>query len=320
MQKRARSTLILTALAVASLLLWLATPAPLVVIAVTPALPADVDRHIAKNEQLSMASYGLIPGTEKRVRWQRAEEKTHYAIVYLPGFSATRQEIAPTAELVADALGANLFETRLAGHGRATRPMQGVRAEDWLDDAAEALAIGARLGERIIVIGTSTGATLALAMVGHPAMDNVEFIVMISPNFAPQDSSAKWLTRPAGPLLARLFAGETRSWDPHNEEHGLYWSTSYPMRSVVEVMRLVDLAQSKLPLSLNQSILTFLSPDDTVVSPIATRLALAGIKARRMQLIEVHNSGDPNKHVLAGRVLSPQTTETIAAQIVEFIQ
>ncbi len=159
----------------------------------------------------------------------------------LPGFSATRQEIAPTAELVADALGANLFETRLAGHGRTTNAMQGVVAEDWLADAAEALAIGAKIGDRTILVGTSTGATLAMAMVGHAAMDNVEAIVMVSPNFAPQEPGARWLTRPLGPLLARIFIGETRSWTPKNEEQGLYWSTSYPMATVIEVMRLVRL-------------------------------------------------------------------------------
>ena len=197
MRTRVRNTLILTALAAVGVLLWLSTPAPLVVSELTPALPADIDRYLAENEQLSMASYGLIPGTEKRVRWQRTGLKTHFAVVYMPGFSATRQEIAPTAELVADALGANLFETRLAGHGRATRPMQGVRAEDWLDDATEALVIGAQLGERIVLIGTSTGATLIMAMTGHPLMDKVESIVMISPNFAPQNSSAK-MANPAG--------------------------------------------------------------------------------------------------------------------------
>ena len=285
-----------------------------------PVLPADLGRYIVELEHAAANRFGLISGTEKRIRWQRDHLRTRYAVVYLPGFSATRQEIAPTAELVADALGANLFETRLAGHGRAAQAMLGVRAEDWLDDAAEALAIGAQIGERIIVIATSTGATLALAMAGHPAMKYVDSIVMISPNFAPRDRAAQWLTRPGGPLLARLTAGETRTWQPHNDAQGRYWSTSYPTATTVEVMRLVDYTQSRLPLSLSQSLLTLLSPDDTVVAPDATRKALEQIEASRMELIEVNNVGDPSNHVLAGRILSPENTDIIAAHIVEFIR
>ena len=320
MRKHARTTLILFALVAAAGLLWLSTPAPLANNAVTPALPADLGAYIAERERTEAANFELFSGTEKRVRWQSDGTKTRYAVVYLPGFSATRQEIAPTAELVADALGANLFETRWAGHGRVKDAMVGVTAEDWLDDTAEALAIGARLGERTIIVSTSTGATLALAMASHPAMKNVDAIVMISPNFAPQDPTAKWLTRPAGPQLARLIVGEMRSWEPTNDEQDLYWSNNYPVSTMVEVMRLVDYTQSKLPLKMDQSILTFISLEDTVVSPEATFDALEQIEASRMLLVEVENVGDPGKHVLAGRILSPENTETIAAQIVEFMQ
>jgi esterase/lipase len=320
LRKHSRTTLILFALSATASLLWLSTPAPLANNATTPTLPANLDSYIADQEHIEEASHELFSGTEKRIRWQNEDIKTQYAVVYLPGFSATRQEIAPTAELVADALDANLFETRWAGHGRVQNAMVGVSAEDWLDDTAEALAIAARLGEQTVIISTSTGSTLALAMVGHPAMKNVVSTVMISPNFAPQDPAAKWLTRPAGPQLARLIVGETRSWEPTNDEQDRYWSNNYPMSTMVEVMRLVDYTQSKLPFKLDQSILTFISLEDTVVSPQATLQALEQIESNRQLLIKVDKVGDPGKHVLAGRILSPKNTATIAAQIVEFIQ
>ena len=92
------------------------------------------------------------------------------------------------------------------------------------------------------------------------------------------------------------------------------------MATMVEVMRLVDYAQSRLPLQMEQSLLTFMSPQDTVVSPEATRLALQQIDGSRMRLTEIDTAGDPSNHVIAGRILSPQNTESIAAAIVEFIQ
>ncbi len=266
------------------------------------------------------AQYALIPDTEKRVTWHgEPGARTPYAVVNLHGFSATRQETAPLAERVAATLGANLFETRLTGHGHTEQPMHDAQAEDWLADTAEALAIGARLGDKTVVIGTSTGGTLALAMSGHDSAAAVSDIVLISPNLQPSDGKAAWLTRPAGPLIARLVAGDTRSWEAHNARQERYWSTSYPLEAAVEVMRLVDLLNSRLPMQIEQNLLVLLSPDDTVVSPEATKRAFAHIGAPRKRLIEIEDTGDPSRHVLAGDILSPSSTDAVAALIVDFV-
>ena len=173
------------------------------------AVPAeDLDRWLEEAEAAVHRRTPLIPGTGKRVRWADPEGRgvTDIAVVYIHGFSATRQEIAPLPQIVAERLGANLFETRLSGHGLQAQALAGVKAEDWLADAAEALAIGAALGERIVIIATSTGATLALAMSGREEMRKVAAIVMISPNFSPRDANAAkltWPVRTSGPSTAR---------------------------------------------------------------------------------------------------------------------
>jgi alpha-beta hydrolase superfamily lysophospholipase len=299
---------------------YLNTPPALVNAALAPQLPDDIEGYLADGEQQVASQYALIPETEKRISWHgQAGVPTPYAVVNLHGFSATRQETAPLAERVAAALGANLFETRLAGHGHAQRPMDAVQAEHWLADTAEALSIGARLGEKVVVIGTSTGGTLALAMNDHPSAQSVSDIVLISPNLQPRDGKASWLTRPAGPLIARLVTGDTRSWKAHNEQQARYWSTSYPIEAAVEVMRLVDLLNSRLPMRLEQNLLVLLSPADEVVSPQATRQAFERIRAPQKRLIEIEDAGDPSKHVLAGDILSPGNTAGVAAIIVDFV-
>ena len=300
---------------------YLHTPPALVSAAATPELPEDIDTYLADAERQVTAQYELIPDTEKRVTWSAEPGvRTAYAVVNLHGFSATRQETAPLAERVAASLAANLFETRLSGHGHSERPMHAVSAEDWLVDTAEALAIGARLGEKVVVIGTSTGGTLALAMSDHETAAAVSDIVLISPNLQPRDGNASWLTRPAGPLLARFIAGDTRSWQAHNELQARYWSTSYPIEAAVEVMRLVDALNARLPLELHQNLLVLQSPDDQVVSPQATRQAFERISAPRKQLIEIEDAEDPSKHVLAGDILAPESTSRIAATIIDFIR
>ena len=317
---RRRLLVIAAAAALLGGVIYLNTPPVLVNAALAPELPDDIESWLADRERQAATQYALIPETEKRVTWYgEPGERTAYAVVNLHGFSATRQETAPLAERVAASLAANLFETRLSGHGHSERPMHAVRAEDWLADTAEALAIGARLGEKIVVIGTSTGGTLALAMSKHETAAPVSDIVLISPNLQPRDGNARWLTRPAGPLIAKFIAGDTRSWEAHNEQQARYWSTSYPIDAAVEVMRLVDSVQARLPMQLEQNLLVLQSPDDKVVSPEATRQAFERISAPRKRLIEIEYAEDPSNHVLAGDILAPASTDRIATEIVAFV-
>jgi esterase/lipase len=312
---------LLTALVVVGIAAFATAPPGLVNEAIAPDINGDLDAWLAASERAAALSAELIPDTEKRIHWFNGSQgsKTRHSVVYLHGFSATRQEIAPVAEWVAEQLGANLFETRLRGHGQVSNPLAGVRAEDWLEDAAEALAIGAAIGEDIILMGTSTGATLALAMAGHPSFARVGYLVLMSPNFAPSDPSAEFLTWPGGPQLAYMVAGDTRSWTPRNDLQARYWSTTYPMDAVIEMMRLVKYVRAQLPMRLQQPLLVIYSPADQVVDTARITQAYEQINSPRSQLIEIPDSGDPSDHVLAGSIMSPATTADVAGGIVEFV-
>lgn len=260
----------------------------------------------------------LIPGAEERV--VPAGSPSEWVVVFLHGFSATRQETAPLAERVAAGLGASLVEARLTGHGHVENPMPGVLAEHWMADAERVLKRAAELGDKLVVIGSSTGATLAAAMLDQPAAEHIHTLVMLSPNFLPQGAGASWLTRPGGPLLARLIAGETRCWEPANELQARYWSTCYPTAATIEVMRLVDRANELVRGDHAQGLLVFYSRDDQVVSPEAILAAFESYESPRKLLVEVMDSGDAKDHILAGDIMSPSTTRRIAAQIVDFIR
>lgn len=287
--------------------LFSAAPSALVNHATVPHIKGDLDGWLADNERKVDASRAIIPGAEKHIHWfqDRANTKTAWSVVYFHGFSATRQEIAPVPEQVADALQANLFETRLRGHGLLSNALTGVRAEDWLEDAAEALSIGAAIGDRIVLIGVSNGATLAMAMAGHPTFGPVSTLILLSPNFGPSDPNAELLTSPGGPQLAHLVVGETRTWKPHNELQARYWTTSYPVDALVEVMRLVDYVRGQLPMQLSPSLLMFYSPADTVVDPTRITAAFNQISSQYKLLVAIPGSTDPGNHVLAGNIMSP---------------
>ncbi len=299
---------------------WLFTPGRLRGTMQSPALPANLDAWIARSEQSADREYGLVPGTEKRITWADSTQPTDYAVLYLHGFSATRQETHPLASTVAAALGANLFETRLTGHGRQRDALADVRAEDWLQDGAEALAIAAALGRRVVVIGTSTGATLAAALMDHPLMRSVDTIVMLSPNFGLKDGGGAWATGPAGSLIVRAVAGNTRHWEPYNDAQGRYWSTRYPSAALVEMMRLVDLANSKMPATVPQRLLLFYSPDDQIVSVPAALDVYERTSAPLKLAVPISEPGDPAHHVLAGDVLSAAHTARVAETIIDFVR
>ena len=308
-------------LAVVALAALATAPSNIVHVPAEPVISGGADSYLAAAEARVAALTPIVPGAEKRVRWFEgvSDRRTEYVLVYLHGFSATRQETAPVSEMIADRLGANLFETRLAGHGLLTNALADVRAEQWLDDAVESLAVAKTLGDKIVLIGTSTGATLALAVIDHPSFAAVDSIVMISPNFSPYDTTADLLTAPGGPQLAQLLVGDTRTWTAANDQQERFWSTTYPTAAIIEMMRLVDLANAKLPLTLDQSVLTLYSPNDQVVSVERMQAALARIDAPRIETVALEGSGDPSNHVLAGNILAPENNQQVAEHIVQFL-
>jgi alpha-beta hydrolase superfamily lysophospholipase len=180
-------------------------------------------------------------------------------------------------------------------------------------------AIGERIGEQVILIGASTGATLAVAMAGHPAMDAVTLQVLLSPNFAPADSRSTWITRPAGPLILQLTAGDTHSFEPRNELQARYWSTSYPIAAIVEMMRLVDRANARASAPVGHSILTLYSSHDQVVSVGAIRQALGRMDAVDDRVLDLGVVGDPMNHTLAGEILSPGETDLVVGAILDYV-
>jgi pimeloyl-ACP methyl ester carboxylesterase len=286
-----------------------------------PTLPADIGASIAAREA---GIEDLRPGAEKRIIWSEVPgASTPLAVIYLHGYSASRQETHPLSERVAEALQANLFLARLAGHGRDGPALAEVEARDWLGDALEAYAIGERLGERLIVIATSTGATLATWLALRPESERLAALVLISPNFGPRDARAELLLWPWAHRLAPLIAGETYHFEPANERQARHWTTEYPTVSLLPMMALVAHVRSAPLETIGVPVLAFYAPGDEIVDVGRMRAALERIgraKGNAVEMVAVENAGDRQQHVLAGDILSPGTTRSVADAIVEFVQ
>ena len=281
-------------------------------------LPDDLDQYLARSE----AQFGdLRPGNERQIVWAypASRARTPLAIVYIHGFSASPGEIRPVPDLIAGQLGANLYYARLKGHGRNGDAMIEGSVHGWANDFAEAMAIGRRLGERVVVIATSTGASLAVWAATQPdLMRDVAGLVQISPNYGVQAAGSSLLTMPWAEKLVLLILGERRSFEPQNEMHTKFWTHEYPSLALLPMAAVVNLAKAVDVRKLSIPSLFVYSPQDQVIQTGLTS-ERAAVWGGPSNTIEVTDSDDPNNHVIAGDALSPSTTQQVAAQTADWI-
>ncbi len=304
----------------AAVVLFLLGPKTQVDINIKPVdLPDDVDEYLKQSEARFP---DIILHAEKTIRWAdpNKKSKTPVSIVYLHGFSATRQEVAPLCDILAEKLCANLFYTRLTGHGRGSEPMGEATVNDWLNDAVEALEIGRRLGEKVLIVSVSTGCTLATWLATRQETHDVLAYILISPNYMPYNPTARLLTLPWARVIIPKIFGDTHSWDPFNEQHGQYWVTSHPIEPVFQMMALVRMVRHLDLEKIQTPVYVFFSTQDKVVNPGETEKIAARIGSPNKKIRHIEDSGDPVNHVLAGNILSPNTTEPVAQDILQFVR
>ncbi|HUF75505.1 MAG TPA: alpha/beta fold hydrolase [Longimicrobiales bacterium] len=287
---------------------------------VEPDIGSDVDAYLASGEA---GVGGLKPGEAKGIVWADpgTRESTPLSVVYLHGFSADRHEVEPLVTDLGKALGANVFFQRLRGHGRDGDALGEASVADWLADASEAVAVGARVGDQVVLVGTSTGGTLALWAAAQPeAEGRIAALVLISPNLGLRDPSARALTWPWGGVVARAVVGPERCFEPETPEQALHWTVCYPTRALLPMMAMVghvrsmDLGRVRVPT------LLFYSSSDQVVDAQETARILGGLGGDGPTVHLVEDSGDPAAHVIAGAIMSPGTTDRVRERILDVLE
>lgn len=198
-----------------------------------PASLPDLEHQLAAEER---ATPGLKPECEARIVWANdsVKAKTPYALLYLHGFSASPAgEGDPVAFNVARTFGCNLFLARMAGHGvdLGDSTMLSLTTDEYLASAERALAIAKKLGDTVVVVGTSAGGALTLWLASrHP---EIRAAVTYSPCIEIFDPNAKLLDDRWGLHLARLITGkEHNDIQNPNEDQKKYWTTHYRLEGV----------------------------------------------------------------------------------------
>lgn len=287
-------------------------------------LPNDLDAYLRAQEE---PYDDLRPELKKEIIWADSTQKnrTPYSVVYIHGFGASRWETAPLADTVAARLGANLFYTRLKGHGRSADAMAEGTIDDWSNDVYEAYRIGQRIGERVLLLGVSMGGALSTWLVAQPEVPQPHALILMSPcyglaNADDQQTLERLVGLPWAPQLLTAAVGPYRGDATLDNPAQSAWTDPQstkallPLVQSIQLSRAVDVSQITCPTYI------IYSPNDSVVNPalIEARYPQFGSSQKdSLRLLEV---GDPQNHVLAGDAVSPDETLPIADAIVSWLQ
>ena len=179
------------------------------------------------------------PGNASKIIFNDSiPQKTEYSVIYFHGFTASGIEGDPVHRDIANALGANLYIPRLFGHGlEEEESMLNFNNNDFWKSGKQALEVAKKLGEKVIILGTSHGGSLALALGDDPS---IEAMLLFGPNIAVFDPKAKLLSKPWGLQIGRLVkGGNYHEWEA-NDEKKKYWSTKTRLEAVAHMQKFLD--------------------------------------------------------------------------------
>ncbi len=272
-----------------------------------PQAAASLEQHIVQEE----TKHKLKPDNEARIVWasDSLKQKTEYAIVYLHGFSASQAEGNPVHRDIAKRFGCNLYLSRLSQHGIDTSDaLLHMTADNLWETAKEAYAIGKQLGKKVILMGTSTGGTLALQLAA--AYPDVAGLILLSPNIAINDPNAWLLNDPWGLQIARLVKGSKFNTASNNDTlYKQYWNKQYRLEAATELEELLETAMNTSTFSkVKQPVLILCYYKDeqhqdpvVKVSAMKDMFVQLGTPPGQKKLVALPNAGN---HVLGSSIVS----------------
>jgi len=147
---------------------------------------------------------------------------------------------------IAKEFGCNLYLSRLAEHGIDTvDQLINLTADNYWESAKQAFAIGKQLGQKVILMGTSTGGTLALQLAAaYP--DDIAALILLSPNISINDPNAWMLNNHWGLQLARMVKkSDYNSSEDDRPIYKKYWNKPYRLEAAVALEELLETTMNR---------------------------------------------------------------------------
>jgi esterase/lipase len=275
-----------------------------------PEIPEDPELYFSVQDENQAV---LDPSMKKQVL--RAESPKNTVVVYLHGWSASPMEIYPVPQDLPKKLNLSVVLQRLSGHGLGTKGFRNITAQKLWNDTLEAIAVAEKLGNQIILVGCSTGASLAIDFAAR-FPNRVHGLILISPNFKLKVPGGDLLSGPLGKVWARLVVGEYREWQAKTENIRRYWTRKYASDNISAMMETIKRLNSQDLNKISIPVLTFMTKKDEVIDVDFATQKIQSFGSKRNEIVWLETEA----HVPFGTWQSPQTTVEAEAKIHEFLR
>jgi len=209
----------------------------------SPALDLkELDKKINESES---SIPNIKTDNQARIVWADSKNKvkTEFCVVYIHGFSASCGEGYPINLNFAKRYACNMYMARLAEHGiKSSDELLNLTPENYLKSAKEAVNIGRQLGKKVILMSTSTGGTLSLALAS--ANPWIHALILYSPNIEVVDRKSNIFLKPWGMHIARLVKGKYNEFD-ESIEVAKYWNLKYRLEAIQAMKVLIKVTMKE---------------------------------------------------------------------------
>ena len=278
--------------------------------------PSDIDNMLDVVEsRLPVRSHARA-----HVRWaDSVPTVTNIAILYLHGFSGTWHDGSPAIERVATELHANLLLARLHGHGLdVAEPLYDFSGDSVYKSAVQALSMARAIGRRIVVVGTSTGATLGLLLAAR-FPDVITGVVNWSPNVRLAHPLSFLSNGPWGLALTRIIlGGDYREVQTSDTARNMYWYMKYRAEAIPRLQALLEASMTEGTFrAIRQPVLTMCwyrndTVQDSLVSVPAMRTMHDQLASTRKQFVTLDAGNHEIGYGRESRVVDDVVRRTVA--------
>jgi pimeloyl-ACP methyl ester carboxylesterase len=285
------------------------------------AIPEDLSKlgsYLATRE----SKYDLKPGTEAQIIWNSGSQpaKTEYAIVYLHGFKASHPEGDPVHQKIAKTFGYNLFLSRLDEHGIDDEyPLLHLTKQKLIDSARFAFEIGRRIGHKVILMGTSTGGSLALWLASQqPFKTQISSLILYSPLIRFYGIKEKLLMNAPARTLLRLVLGKKYLVKTKGTTYAedRIWNKEYALQGALALGSFVEdymqpslFSKVECPAFIGYYYKNKKEQDKVVSVPAIKKMASR--LGTRTEFVKTMNFPEAKSHVICNSLLSKALTNVI---------
>jgi esterase/lipase len=211
-----------------------------------PTLPGPSWNNIP-NEPAAITSFlqakeaqngNLKPDNEGQIIYADSAnpQKKKTVVLYIHGFSASPMEGNPLHKAIAKSLHANLVLARIEDHGEfpTDSTMAKASADKFYQSVENYYALAKKLGDEVIVLGTSFGGAMSLVLATkHP---EIKALMLYGPCIAIKDPTAPLVDNPWGLQLARaVMRSDFRDIPSVSPGHKNFWSLHYRLEGIVAI-------------------------------------------------------------------------------------